>query len=212
MVESEIWWRFESSTCIIGRVSSCSPSLTSVAFVGKAQSSELQLLYGLLCRRSSRGRRHASVMKTCAKCKHPKRVAAFGWRSIKLGTRDAYCRPCRRKYNRDHYKQNKSAYFERNKRALLRLAAFVDSLKDKPCQDCGNVFPPCAMDFDHRVGEVKIASLSQFAKGLVSKRLILAEVAKCDLVCATCHRIRTCERDHKHKHRPRRLHGEAPHS
>src|SRR6478609_9430848 len=99
------------------------------------------------------------MKKTCAKCRRTKHTDEFGWKNQRLGTRDSYCQPCRRKYNRGHYKLNKSLYLARNKRTVLRLAAFVDSLKNKPCQDCGVKFPPCAMDFDHRVGEVKVASL-----------------------------------------------------
>lgn len=44
------------------------------------------------------------------------------------------------------------------------------------------------MDYDHVRGE-KIKDISDMWAG--DKDLILAEIAKCDLVCANCHRIRT---------------------
>ena len=148
---------------------------------------------------------HSENMK-CARCKAGDK---FGWKNRREGTRDSYCVPCRRKYNQEHYKKNKRLYVARNKRSHCRLATFLDSLKGSPCFDCKNRFIPCVMDFDHRPGEKKLSGVSQMSR-LGSKKLILKEVAKCDLVCANCHRIRTCKRQHKHRHRSQRLAGEAP--
>jgi len=67
----------------------------------------------------------------------------------------------------------------------------VDQLKAEPCVDCGRTFPPAAMDFDHVRG-VKVANISQMLR---SPRAELdAEIAKCELVCATCHRLRGATR------------------
>ncbi len=60
------------------------------------------------------------------------------------------------------------------------------SLKRAPCLDCGQRFEPCQMDFDHVRGE-KIREVSR----MTTRALILAEAAKCDIVCANCHRART---------------------
>lgn len=60
------------------------------------------------------------------------------------------------------------------------------------CVDCGYNAHPAALDFDHRPGEQKGLSISKMY--LRSWESILAEIAKCDLVCANCHRIRTEER------------------
>lgn len=66
------------------------------------------------------------------------------------------------------------------------------SLKQGPCMDCGGSFPPVCMDFDHRPGVVKLFAI---ATGLNrSMESVKAEIAKCDLVCANCHRIRTHSR------------------
>ena len=69
----------------------------------------------------------------------------------------------------------------------------VDKLKAAPCMDCGLKFPPICMDFDHRPTEKKTANVSQLVKWS-SMACVLAEVAKCDLVCSNCHRIRTANR------------------
>lgn len=64
-------------------------------------------------------------------------------------------------------------------------------LKSQPCFDCGRTFPTECMDFDHRPDEIKIHSPQKFF-GNMEK--FLAELAKCDLVCACCHRTRTRKR------------------
>jgi len=68
-------------------------------------------------------------------------------------------------------------------RAILTLA------KAGPCMDCGRSFPKECMDLDHREGEVKKRGVGLMMG--VSEAMLLAEIAKCDVVCANCHRIRT---------------------
>ena len=69
--------------------------------------------------------------------------------------------------------------------------ALVDTEKDKPCADCRNKFPPECMDFDHVRGEKRYGIGKMGQMPLVS---VMAEIAKCDVVCANCHRIRTRDR------------------
>lgn len=56
--------------------------------------------------------------------------------------------------------------------------------------DCGRVFPWYVMEFDHRepVGS-KGKRISHFTNR--SMKVLKTELAKCDLVCANCHKIRT---------------------
>ena len=61
-----------------------------------------------------------------------------------------------------------------------------------PCMDCGVTYPFYVMQFDHRPGEAKSFILSK-AKNK-TRAEVEAEIAKCDLVCANCHSIRTYER------------------
>lgn len=58
--------------------------------------------------------------------------------------------------------------------------------------DCGGRFHPWVMEFDHREGHKKAMDVSRaIRKSLVVLR---REAAKCDLVCANCHRMRTYKR------------------
>lgn len=108
--------------------------------------------------------------------RHPDRVRALhrDWHKRHPGANAEYC-----KKTYDHCRASKMSW--------------LNERKNKPCKDCGGVFPPCVMDFDHVRGKKhrEIASMWE-----CSKKLILREIAKCDLVCSNCHRIRTWNRRH----------------
>jgi hypothetical protein len=74
----------------------------------------------------------------------------------------------------------------------------LSELKDKPCQDCGGQFPHYALDYDHVRGR-KVTNLSKLVNAAAEWGRIEAEIAKCDLVCSNCHRIRSWNRS---KNRP----------
>lgn len=89
------------------------------------------------------------------------------------------CRECRRTRSRAQHAKRRAEH-----RALLRDA------KDRPCADCRVEFPHYVMEFDHRDGEDKVDAVSRLMTTAWTSAL-LAEIAKCDVVCANCHRIRT---------------------
>lgn len=70
------------------------------------------------------------------------------------------------------------------------LRPWANELKKAPCTDCKQSFPPCVMDWDHVRG-TKRHSIALMVANRWKKATILAEIAKCDLVCANCHRLRT---------------------
>jgi hypothetical protein len=51
------------------------------------------------------------------------------------------------------------------------------------------------MDFDHRDPTVKVRGVTRMIMGSIDR--MLAEVDKCDIVCANCHRLRTFQRREK---------------
>lgn len=88
-----------------------------------------------------------------------------------------------RKENLEKAKKNSLNFKE-------KIYKIIVELKSNPCSDCGNKFLPCAMDFDHIKGK-KTFSLNSMR----SEKSMLEEIAKCELVCANCHRIRTYTRN-----------------
>ena len=71
--------------------------------------------------------------------------------------------------------------------------SIISAAKEVPCADCGISYPSYIMDFDHR-GD-KTFSIGS-SRTRVSAARLLAEIAKCDVVCANCHRARTYLRRH----------------
>lgn len=71
--------------------------------------------------------------------------------------------------------------------------AFVAELKiSAGCADCGYSESAHALDFDHRSGKKEGGRCSQVS-WMMQARLekLLAEIEKCDIVCANCHRVKT---------------------
>lgn len=109
------------------------------------------------------------------------------------GTNTAYqngcrCEPCRAA-NKTYRQSNPDLFKARAKAHRQKRLGLMLKFKSQPCKDCGNTFPPYCMDFDHREPDEKLFSIS--GQQTCSEALFLAEVAKCDVVCANCHRIRT---------------------
>lgn len=78
---------------------------------------------------------------------------------------------------------------QREKRA--KLTALIRQSKSVPCTDCGVSYPFYVMDLDHRPGAVKHFTMSEASYWNKPLEKVAAEIAKCDAVCANCHRSRT---------------------
>ncbi len=132
-------------------------------------------------------------MKRCSKCRRPKPLSDFPKNRSRKDGHGHACKVCQRKYLKAHYEANKGYYKAKAKVhrdvAKAELDALLREAKGKPCTDCGNSYPYYVMDFDHVVG-VKVADINSLRKKR-SLKTILAEMAKCEVVCANCHRERT---------------------
>jgi hypothetical protein len=71
----------------------------------------------------------------------------------------------------------------------------LDKIKiERGCADCGYNAYACALDFDHLPGQVKNFTLSIAVYWRKPLSDIEAEIEKCEVVCANCHRVRTANR------------------
>lgn len=130
-------------------------------------------------------------MKTCRKCLTPKPLDAFHRRGDGHQT---WCKTCANANRMAHYQANREHEIARNRDWAAREREWYNGLKGGPCTGCGGTFHYSAMQWDHRPGESKtacVASMMQMARG---RKAILEEIAKCDLVCANCHAVRTWTR------------------
>lgn len=130
-------------------------------------------------------------MKTCSKCQLPKPLSEF--RVTKKGHVHSYCHECQRLYDRERYAAKRDYRKQINQEWKDRQRSLVYALKANPCTDCGTVYHPAAMHFDHLPGSEKVKDVATLMRYASTERL-LDEIAKCELVCANCHAVRTWER------------------
>ncbi len=139
----------------------------------------------------------ATGLRRCSHCKEWKPEEAFSISNKRKGTRLRFCSVCMRPYRKSWYARHKNEQVERtSKTRQVRKAAarkLIRDLKSNPCADCGGRFHWTQMDFDH-VKSDKLKDVARMVQTPYSVAKLLTEVAKCDLVCANCHRLRTWKR------------------
>lgn len=137
-------------------------------------------------------------MKTCPRCQRCLPETDFGVRTN--GKPQHWCRACHCAYQREYYEQRKDYYLKLQNERVERHRRLLRQAKGVPCADCGCRYPHYVMDFDHRPGEKKCFPLALAAgQTRLSWEKISAEIAKCDVVCANCHRERTHQRKQRAK-------------
>lgn len=130
-----------------------------------------------------------SCGKVCIKCKELLSLEQFSTRSRQKDRLNYYCKSCNKLIAVPIDLRRRP--LKAAKRAVGR--AWLNEIKlSAGCADCGFNSHPAALDFDHRPGEVKDFNISN--KTDYDRDLVLAEIAKCDVVCSNCHRIRTATR------------------
>lgn len=98
-------------------------------------------------------------------------------------------RAASRRFEAKH-KERRKTEKRRMSRVRRRWLSYIK--KKMGCMDCGYNTHGCALDFDHRPGTVKKFNVCQHPTRSVAG--LRAEMAKCDVVCANCHRVRTWRR------------------
>ena len=74
---------------------------------------------------------------------------------------------------------------------LERTTWLIEFFRTHPCLDCGEL-DPVVLEFDHVRGEKKFDVGQCLARN--TWQTVLDEIAKCEVVCANCHRRRTARR------------------
>ena len=115
-------------------------------------------------------------MKTCVNCGESKPLEDFYIQKTNKDGRQGRCKTC-------------ASDLQRARKRERRLK--INAIKTKKgCVDCGYNKDPVALDFDHLDNK-------EFGIGDNISRTwhsIEKEIAKCEVVCANCHRIRTARR------------------
>lgn len=85
----------------------------------------------------------------------------------------------------------KHSYPGRSK-AVQARRDYVRKIRESPCVDCGGKFPWYVMELDHVKGEKSDKTFTALVGR--SWKSLLAELDKCEIVCANCHNIRSYRR------------------
>lgn len=129
--------------------------------------------------------------KRCSGCRQWKPLTDFNRRSTAKDGRQWVCRECSRKYHRDNWDRHMAQIRARRKRLRRdNRKKLWDYFATHSCADCGTS-DPRVLEFDHL--RDKRGAISKMALDF-AWNVIEAEIAKCDVVCANCHRIRTYSR------------------
>ncbi|MFL5800381.1 MAG: hypothetical protein ACJ8CR_01320 [Roseiflexaceae bacterium] len=93
----------------------------------------------------------------------------------------------RKAYQALWYQKNKSEHMRRARKKQIDYRQWLQSLKiGKRCVYCGEDHPAC-LAFHHVNPSVKAFNIADAARTMPSKARLLAELDKCEIVCANCH-------------------------
>ena len=134
-------------------------------------------------------------LRKCGRCGELKPLEHFAWHRREKGQRQHYCRPCQSEYGKKHYAANRQRYIDleaqrKRARAQRRMRFLLHYFRTHPCVDCAER-DPLVLEFDH-LGNKSFAIGSALPD--YNWERILAEMEKCEVVCANCHRRRTAAR------------------
>lgn len=145
--------------------------------------------------------------KRCGKCGKEKLITDFYRARTESHpeARQSYCKPCAkenavrwrqehpersRQYQRTYRGQNSEHYAALDRARYARSPATRLTLEARqtPCVDCGSRLPAEIMELDHVRG-VKAFGFGGKIRSRTTEE-VTAEIAKCEVRCPNCHRLR----------------------
>lgn len=114
------------------------------------------------------------ITSRCSRCEGPRTVPG------------RYCKGCRSLFNVE--------------RKQSQYDLICEYLSAHSCVDCGES-DILVLEFDHLPKYEKSYAISTLIGRAVAWEIIQAEIDKCEVVCANCHRKRTAERSNNYRYR-----------
>lgn len=137
-------------------------------------------------------------MKHCSGCDQDRPLDDFHLQRRAADGRQAICKSCKRERDRVRYRDGDGESYRRIRRdgrlrrAGIARAFVVEHLREHACSDCSET-DIVVMEFDHVRGK-KLGNVSEMVSNGMHLTRVAAEIAKCEVVCANCHRRRTAKR------------------
>lgn len=126
--------------------------------------------------------------KICTKCGQEKPLTEFNFKNKAKQKRQSQCKECQRArerelYNTSYKEKNKDKYNKNRKVRREKMRDIINDAKQQGCIICGES-DICCLDFHHiRDKEFDISTGTE-----VSADRLIAEIDKCVVLCANCHR------------------------
>ncbi len=90
-------------------------------------------------------------------------------------------------YHKHWYEQHKKEVMQRSKKKEKEIKAWYREYKTQlRCIICGENHPAC-LQFHHRNKAEKSFTIGELAMRPTSKKRLLDEIQKCDVLCVNCH-------------------------
>jgi hypothetical protein len=142
--------------------------------------------------------------RLCVRCGERKPLVEFAPKYRELPQPSSYCRGCQSEYHREWYRRNSERVIARVKANRERTEPYSEKtivrldvrrrrwlyLLGHRCVDCAEP-DPIVLEFDHRSD--KRAAVNDLMRNHATWAEVLAEIEKCDVRCANCHRRKTAE-------------------
>lgn len=136
------------------------------------------------------------MAKICSICKQSKPLTEFNRNKRKRDGLQTHCRICSKEKSKGHYNSNQETHKQNTKihkqKVIKETRQFAYSyLSNHCCIDCQE-HDPIVLEFDHVRGEKRNAVSFMISRGC-SLAAVKAEIEKCDVRCANCHRRKTAK-------------------
>lgn len=121
----------------------------------------------------------------CRTCGIDKRVEDYHRSRRKSRPVQWDCKPCKKEHDRVRYTTDPRKK-ELNSRRKREFKDRLDEIKSRQgCKYCDEK-DPCCLDFHHINQSLKVFEISRH--GSMAWKSVVAEVEKCEVLCANCHR------------------------
>lgn len=126
--------------------------------------------------------------KICTKCGEEKPLTEFNFKNKAKQKRQSQCKECQRArerelYNTSYREKNKDKYNKNRRCRREKMRDIINNTKRQGCAICREL-DVCCLDFHHlRDKEFEVSTGTE-----VSLDRLLAEIDKCIILCANCHR------------------------
>ncbi len=141
--------------------------------------------------------------KPCLSCKIEKFLSEFSKNKAKPSGLQDSCKVCCSRRHREYYKKNKewmikSITESKEERTNQNQRRCFEYLLCHPCVTCGET-DPRILEFDH-LQDKKHNVSEMFGQGY-SWVSIFEEIQKCQVLCVSCHTLKTHASNNSYKHR-----------